>query len=260
MAVEVPVFSAAAVAAASATANFEAAATAATVTDVTDVAVVVPDVEVAIRDATLPDSSVTPGTSAAPRPKSKRFRFNAEFELVLLRAVEDTGAHLLEYGQGEALFEKVLEKFVSSHEYFAKENNAGPGGLIPPKLKTEFGEREQLLDTIIEEMDSKAEQDRVEKDAKQARELHLQKSGVNVRDIALKRMSEEEKCGEKTSSKKQKRVGNSFNLDYDNVDAELKLMQEEAACRRMQDAKKLELEERAWHWRRSVLRMRKQGM
>lgn len=53
-------------------------------------------------------------------PKPRRFQFITMFDLVLLRAVSDTKAHLSEYENGETRYEKIVEIFVSSHEDIAK--------------------------------------------------------------------------------------------------------------------------------------------
>lgn len=104
----------------------------------------------------------------------------------------------------------------------------------------EYGEREKLLDTIIEEIDSKDEQEHTEKQERQARELIIQKSSDNVRSMTLKRMSRNNGDEDKASTpKKQKRRAIVFNLHYEGADEEMKLMREQDAIRRKQEDRML---------------------
>ena len=118
-------------------------------------------------------------TSAPAIAKPKRFRFSTEFDIALLRCISSNGAHLAALGKTEEKFTSVLTTFLATPEFLSRSAN------VPPfKLKTvrdrfkelvkerrvvvkrkvaasgiaeEHGEMEQLLDSIIEEVDDKAQ-------------------------------------------------------------------------------------------------------
>lgn len=78
-------------------------------------------------------------TSTAIAPK--RFRFNEELDLVLLRCIGLNNAHMAGYGEAESKWDEVLSMFCAAHEAVPR---LEVGGFAAPKACT-ITERFMLL-------------------------------------------------------------------------------------------------------------------
>eukprot|EP00171_Calliarthron_tuberculosum_P002899 IDg2899t1 len=188
--------------------------------------------------------------------KARRFRFDRDIDLALIRIVNDTGAHIPARGESEKLFQQVHKMLVDSHECKARSTAMGMvepmcrsvrerfQGLVRSRRKAikknqsssgiseKHGEYEKTLDAMILAMDEKKSEEDAEKNAKSAAEEKLKKRGAEMREAAC----------DVTPRKRQKE--RAFRLDHGGGEAELEAILKEAADNRKNDERRIALEER----------------
>lgn len=173
----------------------------------------------------LNSNTVTSAPTTAV-PRGRRFRFIESYDFFLLRAVCSVDVHLAGRGQSEGLYQKVHERFmdmvpavVFRHmrkpscktlvDRFKRlvgqrrevvKRTARESGIIE-----RYGEKEVLMDDLIQEMDEKEEVIRAEKDEQTENEKRLLAVGEHIRLQALKRLGSEEGKEEIVSSSPIKR-------------------------------------------------------
>ena len=141
-------------------------------------------------------------------PKLRRFNFTAQYDLDLLKAIRGTDAHIFQRGKTEALYHEVLTSFLSLIPPAVFDSTKKPS---PKTLKDRFklfcvqhrsndsknrnasgiaedhGEKEILLDDLIQEMDLKDEASMRAKLRQTESEKLLENAGDFIRTSALKR-------------------------------------------------------------------------
>ncbi|KAI0556720.1 rab11 family-interacting protein 1-like isoform X1 [Gracilaria domingensis] len=156
-----------------------------------------------------PEHSISKPQSQA-KTKLKRFRFSDTYDLFLLRSVRDADAHVPQWGETESLFDKVISTFMTlvPHRAFTCMHKPSKKTLIDrfkrlvcarreqnkvneraSGIAEEYGEKENLLDDLILEIDERTEQTRQEKAELQAKETKLIEAGEMIRSKALNRSS-----------------------------------------------------------------------
>eukprot|EP00171_Calliarthron_tuberculosum_P022180 IDg22180t1 len=203
--------------------------------------------------------------------KMKRFRFNHNFDLALIRCVTVSGAHLAKHGEREEKYAGLLAMFLASREFLEKSEEVPPPKVLTIRerikvlvkerravnkrniaatgIAEEYGELEQLLDGIIDNIDEKAKVVAEEKDAMEKKELALQSAAKTIRDLSLKRnadeLSESSDVQVNTPKKKAKKAAKTdVRFEFASADAEMKLIEEEAVSRREQEARRIAIDER----------------
>ncbi|KAI0560678.1 caldesmon isoform X1 [Gracilaria domingensis] len=203
-------------------------------------------------------------TAARPssQAKNRRFRFTDTYDLFLLRAVRKEDAHVAKWGHTETAFDKVLQTFLSQvpspvflytkkpstktlvdrfkrlialRRSAVKQNESASG------IAEVFGEKEELLDDLILEMDEKAEQLREEKEQQNKKERRLIEAGEIIRMSALKRASRGNSSGSETHNKaneRQKRVRH----DTSSGDAISQYLEKQANMKNRVDTERLQIE------------------
>lgn len=197
--------------------------------------------------------------------KGKRFRFDKEFDLLLVNLVGVTESHLAKHGEVEEKYTGVLNAFCSNARFLSKHAQGTPAPRVQTlrdrlnKLLTnrravnsqniaasgtleDYGELEKGLDVLIDECKEKKEEEGKAKQILKQKEVELTNAGKSIRDSAMKRSIEEPDESASTSTRKKRRV--SKNVIDLTGDKELDLMEAEALHRREIENKKLELEER----------------
>ena len=133
-----------------------------------------------------------------------------------------------------------FNELVKERRVAVKRNIAASG------IAEEHEEMEQLLDSIIEEIDNKAQVLAEEKNQQAQKEKNLRAAAENIRILALKRNAQniESSTTEKVRLKKKKTMLENNSLNFGNSDTEMVLIEEEIRARRELESKRLELEER----------------
>lgn len=164
----------------------------------------------AIEAQTTPDSGevVTSKTTdkATPPNPGKRIRFTEAWDVILLKSVIASKAHVAARGTSQRKFEETLDIFISNspkdrlavvtaptwktiyerfkkivadHRANTRESKAASG------VAEDETERTQLLDDIVEEMDDTAELRRTERNEKTKKDQELLEAGEAIRAQAV---------------------------------------------------------------------------
>lgn len=190
--------------------------------------------------------------------KAKRFRFDGDCDLALIRIVNDTGAHVPARGQSDKLFQEVHRLLINAHECKARSVALGMSepvcrtvrerfqGLVRSRRKVNkknkdasgiaepHGEFEKTIDKMIAAMDEKKAEENAEKDAKNAAEEKLKKRGAKMREAAC----------DLTPRKREKKSERVFRLDQGDAQAELEAILKESDAKLKNDDRRIALEER----------------
>ena len=155
-----------------------------------------------------PSASLLTVTPSPAATKLKGVRFADAADILLLKSISCSSAHLAAWGKKGALFEEVHKQFLGaapagvlagrdrpsqktledrfktivSRRRKAVKENAAASGIVEV-----YGEKETLLDDIILEMDEKAADNREERNEKSERERKLLEAGKSIRNAALRR-------------------------------------------------------------------------
>ena len=153
-------------------------------------------------------------SAAPPIRRLKRIRFNASWDLILLKTVSAIESHVAPLGDTQRRFEECLDlflssapgasldgvqlptgktlienlrKFISDHRAPTK-SNARASGITEVR-----GERKQLLYDLILEMDEDEEHRHAERNEKSEKDRKLLAAGVEIREKTLRRSANEKK-------------------------------------------------------------------
>eukprot|EP00171_Calliarthron_tuberculosum_P001561 IDg1561t1 len=161
---------------------------------------------------------------AAGTFRAKRFRFTSELELKFVQCVELASAHIATFGEVETAFNSVMTMFCSSREFLT----AHESGMPAPKLST--------LRSTVDEIGKGQTCGREEKHRcigyrRSARRIGGNAGPSHIRD------------GEGTPNARKKHRKGAVPIDLTG-DAELDIMEADAAHRREIDKKRIEIDER----------------
>jgi len=203
----------------------------------------------------------------------KRFSYTAAWDLLLLKAVATSGAHIAAHGQTTARYQEAVSLFLqaaptgslkdvvsptwkSLRDRFKKittdrreENkaNAGASGIIEVR-----GEREVLLDDLLHGMGEHEELKRSERDEKTEKEKQLVRAGERIREQALNRQScsasdEVVDLAKELSTQAERPTLSSkvkrSRLTYESDGEDKQILFDDMRARRETESKRLRLEE-----------------
>lgn len=199
--------------------------------------------------------------------KKRRFRFTTQVDILLCKAVSETGSHIAPRNEKLKLMEKACEIMVKAlpathstmyqnpvaktcNDHFelivkqrrevdrAKRNQSG--------ISEEVSELDLLLDDLILDRDTVEEHRRNERAEKTARDKRLEDAGVEVREEAMTRMSKRSASisdDEEDGDRKKKRKKRKMDV-LESDDEEIELLKQTIADRREMERKKLELDQK----------------
>lgn len=140
------------------------------------------------------------------QPKKRRIRFSTQWDTLLLKTVTSCDAHLAPHGDAQSRFQEALGHFIAAipHTTFemiqmptwktlndrfkklvsdhraAVRTNAAASGIVEVR-----GEREILLDDIVQAVDELEEQRRAERDERTKLDQRLTEAGERIRSSAV---------------------------------------------------------------------------
>lgn len=197
--------------------------------------------------------------------KLKKYTFNADGRLALLKSVREFDAHLAKHGEKDKAFEKVYSRFIenmpssafltrqkptvktlrdklrallSARKSENRKNQAASG------ISEDMTQENMLLDDFVLELNESTAIKNEDKGRQTENEKKLKKAGEEIQQRALKRLSTTEKDGRSPAKKRKRSDDNEFEEWMEVMNEEMrdtkKLRREELDLRK----KELELQEK----------------
>lgn len=206
------------------------------------------------------DAAVTPAPHSAS--KKPRIRFNASLDLLLCKAVLETGAHAPPVHGKTKLMAQTCEIFLRALPARIRDQYAEPKGktvydrfelLVKNRrsedkktaaasgISEERMEMHELLDDMILQRDELYETRRKDREERTASDKRLDDAGKEVRSRAMSRMSSEMDEVSSTDGGTSKKARKVVTLESD--DEELELLRESIKERRENELKRMKIEE-----------------
>lgn len=178
-------------------------------------------------------NNITPSVSPTIT-KKRRIRFNKSLDAALLKCVTITGCHLAAHGKMQSKYEEAIPHFVQSaplhtldnvqqpswktlsdrfkkiveeHRTARKRNERATG------ISEEYGEREQLLDDLLLEIDEHEENIREKNEEKTALEQRLATGGEEIRRLSMNRTGSSSRNPNASTSIQESEEGTGDNGD-----------------------------------------------
>jgi len=204
-----------------------------------------------------------PSPTPKVRTKSKRFSYTPAWDLLLLKAVTSSRAHLSEHGEATKLYGESLEMMLKAapQETFVRikkpvwksvrdrykkisEEHAEKMKMSKPLsgVTEERGEREVLLDDLILEKKEHDEQRRSDAAKSTQKEARLIKAGEAIRALATSRQNAEPGLNRSSPSPTASKKRPSHAL-YESDKDEKEELKAELAHRRDFEAKRIRIDE-----------------